>query len=158
MALRLFLLFTLIPAIELFVLVRIGTIIGPLATVAWVILAGVVGAWLAKREGFAVLRQLQADLQRGIPPATRLVEGALVIAGSVLLITPGVFSDFAGILLLFPPSRRWLAPRLLRWLVARFGAQARGFRVGDPPPTYEGPAREATREPAPDRHFDHPVR
>jgi len=157
-ALRLFLLFTLVPAIELFVLVRLGIVIGPWATVGLVVLAGVVGAWLAKREGFAVLRQLQADLQQGIPPATRLVEGALVVAGSVLLITPGVFSDLVGLLLLFPPSRRWIAPRLLKWLVTRFGTNARGFRVGDTPPTYEAPAREATRESAPDRHFDHPVR
>jgi len=153
-ALRLFILFTAIPAIELFVLVKIGTVIGPLATVAWVILAGVVGAWLAKREGFAVLAQLQTDLKNGIPPATRLVEGGLVIAGSVLLITPGVFTDLAGILLLFPPSRRWLAPRVLTYLVTRVGA-----RVQDASGASAGPGFTPQAQPGqPDRHFDHPVR
>ena len=154
MALRLFLLFTLVPAIELACLVYIGTFIGPLPTLAIVLLAGVLGSWLAKREGFAVLRQLQEDLQKGLPPATRLVEGALVLSGAILLITPGVWTDVLGFTLLFPLSRRWLAPRVLRYLVSRFGAQAGQVRTD--PASWTAPEAEPT--PAGDRHFDHPVR
>ena len=157
MALRLFLLFTLVPALELAFLVYVGTLIGPLPTLALVLLAGVLGSWLAQREGFAVLRQLQEDLQKGIPPATRLVEGALVLTGAVLLITPGVWSDLLGLSLLFPPTRRWLAPRVLRYLVKRFGSQAGQVR-GDPNWASPEPTPAAEPTPAGDRHFDHPVR
>lgn len=155
MALRLFLLFTLVPALELFFLVRLGLIVGPWSTIGLVLLTGFVGAWLAKREGFAVLRQLQADLHQGLPPATRLVEGALVLTGAVLLITPGLFTDIAGLLLLFPPTRRWMAPRALRWLVAKVGARVRDTRETSPNGPWTAPA---STTPTADRHFDHPVR
>ncbi len=117
---KLFLLFTVVPAIELFLLLQMGSFLGPMPTFLFVLGTGILGAWLAKREGFAVLRQLQQDLGKGLPPATRLVEGALVLAGGMLLITPGVLTDLTGILLLMPPVRRSLAPRL----VARFGGIA----------------------------------
>lgn len=151
---RLALLFTIGPAIELYLLVTLGGMIGPLPTVLIVILTGVVGAWLAKREGLAVLWALNDDLERGLPPATRVVEAVLILVGGVLLITPGFLSDLTGILLLVPPVRRFLAPRVLAYLARRFELEA--VRVG-PPPAVE----PELRTPASERHgtpFDHPVR
>ena len=138
--LRLFLLFTLVPVIELALLIRIGTWLGPLPTIAIVFATGLVGAFLAKREGFAVLRQLRDELREGVPPGARLVEGALVVVGGVLLITPGVFTDLAGFALIFGPVRRRLAPVVLDWGMKRF----RPIQIERPEP----------KKP----HFDHPVR
>lgn len=150
MLLKLFLLFTLVPVIELALLIRIGTWIGPLWTIAIVLGTGAVGSWLAKREGFAVLRQLRDELREGLPPGSRLMEGALVVLGGVLLITPGVLSDVTGLLLIVPPARRWLAPRALAWLMRRF--QVEIPRRGPAAPDLERP--QVRKDP----HFDHPVR
>jgi UPF0716 protein FxsA len=98
----------------------------------------------------AVLRQLQADLGRGLPPATRLVEGALVLVGAVLLVTPGMLTDVFGIFLLIPPTRRLIAPITLRWLARRFQLPL-------------DPAADPTAGPRPPpalrrSPFDHPMR
>lgn len=156
---RLALLFTIIPAIELFLLIELGTIIGPLATVLIILVTGLVGAWLAKREGLAVLRALAADLQRGLPPADRIMEAVLVLVGGVLLVTPGLMTDVTGLLLVFPLSRRRVAPFVMRWILARFElrelgepAAAGGFGEGAAP---------GARQRAPDERrlpFDHPTR
>lgn len=116
---RLLLLFTVVPAVELFLLLQLGAWLGPTSTFLLILLTGVAGAWLAKREGLGVLRELREELATGLPPGSRLMEGALVVVGGLLLVTPGVFTDLTGFLLIAPPSRRWLAPRALRWLSAR---------------------------------------
>jgi UPF0716 protein FxsA len=154
---KLALLFTVVPAIELYLLIQIGQAIGPLETVLIIVLTGVLGGWLAKREGLAVVRQLGEDLRKGIPPATRLVEGVLVLVGGVLLITPGVLTDVTGILLLLP-TRKLVAPLILRWLTARFAIE--GVKIG-PDALDPRMAAEPLRTPASERQgtpFDHPVR
>lgn len=128
--LKLFLLFTLVPAIELYLLLQIGALLGPTYTFVLIVVTGSVGAWLAKREGLGVLQTLSTELRKGIPPGARLMEGALVVVGGVLLITPGVFTDLAGFMLIAPPTRRWLAPRAVAWLMARFDVQG-GFGPGE---------------------------
>lgn len=162
---KLFLLFTVVPAVELYLLVRIGEWMGAFETVWMVVTMGFVGAWLAKREGLGVLRQIQEDLGRGIPPADRIVEGLMVLVGSVLLITPGVLTDLVAIFLLVPPIRRALAPVVRRRIVGgvlgpggfTFRSQTMSFRVGAPEPR-EGPVRaEREEKPAGGPRFDHPV-
>ncbi len=148
----LFLAFTLIPLIELFLLLQIGSALGPTTTFLLLLLTGLLGAGLAKREGFAVLRTLSEELRTGLPPGSRLMEGALVVVGGLLLITPGVLSDAAGLLLIFPPTRRFLAPRALRWLSARFGVVELGpGRVTEGMPEDEG-VRPRARQAAPRPH------
>ena len=93
---RLLILMTVVPALELYLLIEIGTLLGAAETVLLIVLTGVVGAALAKREGIGVLRQLQADTLRGIPPADRMVEGVMVLIGGILLMTPGVLTDLTG--------------------------------------------------------------
>ncbi|MFZ5943600.1 MAG: FxsA family protein [Bacillota bacterium] len=102
---RLFLAFTLIPLIELALLIKIGQLVGTLPTVFLVITTGGIGVFLARNQGLLVLNNIQQDLQDGIVPGNSLVEGLLVLIGSVLLITPGLLTDISGFLFLFPVTR-----------------------------------------------------
>jgi UPF0716 protein FxsA len=168
LALALFLLFTVVPLLETWLLIEVGRVIGGAQTVLWLFVMGVAGAWLGKRAGSGVLRQVQQDLQAGKSPADSVIEGLLVVIGSVLLITPGLLSDLAGLLLFIPPVRRFLAPRfkgwLLRWLAGR-SSSGFSFSVGGMGP---GPGMRSgpdVREPSmrsergsqgPKKTFDHP--
>lgn len=151
---RLGLLFTIVPLVETYVLIRVGQLIGPLPTVLLLLIDGLLGAWLAKREGIGIVRQILEDLRQGLPPGTRMVEAVLILVGAVLLVTPGFTTDLVGYILLFPPARRALAPYVLRWLMVRFKIE--GLDVGPIRPGAPGkptPASERRGTP-----FDHPVR
>ena len=105
----LFLLFTIVPLVDLWVLTKIGGRIGFVPTVVLVVLTGVVGAALAKAEGFRVLRSWQAALATGRMPEEGVVSAALVLMGAALLVAPGVITDVIGLAFLFPPTRRVVA-------------------------------------------------
>lgn len=121
--LRLLLVFSLIPLAEIALLIEVGRRIGLPATLALVLLTAAAGAVLARRQGLAVVRSIGDDLSRGDVPAVGLVDGALVLIGGILLVTPGFLTDAAGLLLLVPAVRRWIR----RWLRrALEGAIARG--------------------------------
>lgn len=146
----LFLLFTVVPALEIWLLIEAGRVFGGAQTVAWLLVMGLLGSWLGKRAGFAVLRDIPAALQKGESPSDKLVEAGLVLVAAVLLVTPGVLTDAAGLILFIGPFRRWLAPRIRvmagRWLVAR------GVQLGTP---RAGPAvRERERV---EGRFKHPT-
>ncbi|MDK2823726.1 MAG: protein FxsA [Clostridia bacterium] len=102
---RLFLIFTLVPLIELALLIKLGQYLGALPTIFLVIITGGIGVFLAKDQGLMVLSKIQYDLQQGILPGDSLLDGLLVLVGSVLLITPGLITDIIGFLLLLPFSR-----------------------------------------------------
>lgn len=166
---KLALLFTLVPTIELALLIWIGTQIGVLWTTAIVILTGFTGAWLAKREGVGVLRRIKTDLDSGVPPAGRIVEGVMVLVGAVLLVTPGILTDVTGFALIIPFTRRLLAPFVLRRVVRWWTGDAElannlniEFSQPRPPPATkaddESPRqRPESSPPGADPHFDHPV-
>lgn len=119
MILRLFLLLIIVPVVELYVLIKIGQAIGPLPTVGFILVSALVGSWLAKHQGFAVLRGIQDELAAGRLPAAQLLDGAMVLAGGVLLVLPGFLTDFIGLFLLVPVTRA-LCKRLLGlWLQKR---------------------------------------
>jgi UPF0716 protein FxsA len=103
---KLFLLFTVLPLLELFVLLQIGERIGGVPTIAMVVFSGVLGAALARAEGLRVARAFQQSVSTGHVPADSVINGALVLLGCALLISPGVLTDVLGIVLLLPPSRR----------------------------------------------------
>ena len=124
--LRLFLLFTVVPAVELGLLLWLGSQLGPLPTLAIVLVTGVVGAWFAKREGLGVLTQLRNELSQGLPSTERVTEGVMVLVGGLLLVTPGVMTDLVGFSLILPWSRRWLAPRVLRYFAGQMNVQVVG--------------------------------
>ena len=119
MLLRLFLLFTVIPIIEVWLLIKVGRVIGPLHTVGTLLVISMVGAWLARSQGFKVMVAIQQELAAGRLPAAKLLDGAFILAGGILLITPGFFTDFLGLFFLFPASRALLKLWLGRWLESR---------------------------------------
>lgn len=117
---RLFLLFTIVPIIELALLIEVGQYIGTLNTVLLVLATGAAGALLVRAEGFSVIRRLRREAQAGVFPGNTLVDGALILAGGLLLLTPGLLTDALGLLALVPVSRRYMRHILLRWIQARF--------------------------------------
>ncbi len=116
MFLKLFLLFTVVPVLELTVLIKMGTIIGTTNTIALILLTGVGGAALAKSQGLSLITRIQSDLQEGRLPAEELLNGAFVLVGGVLLLTPGFITDILGFILLIPFTRnlckKWLRRKL----------------------------------------------
>ena len=99
---KLLLLFTVIPVVELYLLITIGQNVGAGPTIALVLVTGFLGAWLARREGSRVLRSWQGSLARGEIPKEGVISSVLVLVGGVLLVTPGVVTDAMGLVLLLP--------------------------------------------------------
>jgi UPF0716 protein FxsA len=112
---KLFLLFTVLPLVDLWLLLRIGRVLGGVPTLALVVVTGFAGAWLARAEGERVVRGWRRALAEGRVPEEGLLNGALVLAGGVLLVAPGVLTDALGLALLFPPTRRVAAAGVRRW-------------------------------------------
>ena len=108
MFLRLLLLFTLVPLIEIWILIKVGQRIGALDTIALVVLTGLIGAWMARSQGLSVLQRIHHELEMGQLPSDSLTDGLIILIGGVLLITPGLLTDAIGFLLLFPQSRQVL--------------------------------------------------
>ena len=102
---RLFLMFTLIPALELVLLVKIGSQIGTDRTIALILITGILGAWMARREGTRVWGQVNKQLQQGTVPGQELVEALLILLSGAMLITPGFMTDILGFSLLVPQIR-----------------------------------------------------
>ena len=116
MFLRLFLLFTLVPAIELYLIIKVGSVIGAFNTILLIIFTGVVGAYYARQQGFRVVSNIQWKMQQGTVPGDDLVNGAMLLVGGAFLITPGFITDFAGFSLIFPPSREAIKIGVKRYL------------------------------------------
>ena len=131
---RLILLFTLLPLVELSLLLRIGEWLGAGATVGLVVVTGVIGAWLARREGARTWGRVQADIAAGRMPGEELLHALLVFVAGVVLVTPGVITDVAGLLLLARPTREVVTRRLRKRFAdqvqirtATFGAREAGW-------------------------------
>ncbi len=119
MLLRLFLLFTLAPAIELAVIIKVGQHLGAASTVGLLILSGIAGAALAKHEGLRTWRAIQNDLADGRVPTDRLIDALLILVAGVLMVTPGFLTDLTGVLLLLPPIRALVRRSLKKRFQAR---------------------------------------
>lgn len=105
MLLKLFLCFTLIPVFELYLLIKVGTVLGGFNTILLVIISGFIGAWLARLEGMNTLLKLRMNLQQGLMPAEELLDAVIIFIAGVLLITPGFITDTIGLILLWPVTR-----------------------------------------------------
>lgn len=121
----LFILFAIVPLIELYLLIKIGTYIGALNTILLIVGTALLGAYLARFEGLRTFRQINESLSRGILPAEEMVDGLLIFAGGVLLITPGVFTDLLALFLLIPYTRTLFK----RWLRKKFDRMAASGNV-----------------------------
>jgi len=120
MLLKLFLAFTLVPVIELYLLIKVGAVIGSFNTVLIVIITGFVGASLARMQGLQTMTRVQNSLQQGIMPAEDLIDALIILVAGIVLLTPGFITDGAGLFLLFPATRyhfkRWLRRKLDQWV------------------------------------------
>ena len=116
MSFKLFLAFTLVPFIEIYLLIKIGAQVGAFNTILIVILTGLLGASLARLEGIKTMTKVRDSLNRGDLPAEEMLDAMLILAAGVVLLTPGFITDLAGLTLLVPKTRYWLK----RWLRKKF--------------------------------------
>ncbi|MBD8068951.1 FxsA family protein [Bacillus sp. PS06] len=100
----------IVPAIEIGLLVLSGNIIGVWPTVLIIISTGVLGAWLAKKQGLEALRKFQHQMSYGQMPSDIIIDGLCILVGGVVLLTPGFVTDLIGLLLLLPATRNVIKP------------------------------------------------
>lgn len=101
----LFILFIGLPWIELWLLLRVGAMVGPAATIGLIILTGVIGASLTRLEGARALGKIRNSTARGEVPGAAIIDAVLIFVAGLVLITPGFLTDVAGFLLLIPQTR-----------------------------------------------------
>lgn len=142
----LLLLFFAIPLIEIYLLIKVGGLIGALPTVMLVVFTAVLGAWLMRMQGLSTLNRVRTMLINGEVPAVEALEGVALLIGGALLLTPGFFTDTLGFLLMIPPLRR----RVIVWLLKRgvlkvAGGSTRPSSPSGSPHVIEGEYRREKR-------------
>jgi len=158
----LLILFIAIPIAELWLIIEVGSAIGILPTLALLVLGSLVGAALARSQSRAAWERFNAALAEGRVPGKEAFDGAMIILGGTLLLTPGFLTDAFGLVLLLPPTRAairgFVARRVKKrgavpFRIATFGASRARGAAPSPRPRgnydYEGSARDVT-EPAPE--------
>ncbi|MGD8503747.1 MAG: FxsA family protein [Syntrophobacterales bacterium] len=129
---KLFLAFTLIPFIEIYLLIKIGAQVGAFNTILIVIVTGLLGASLARLEGIKTMTKVRESLNRGELPAEEMLDAMLIFTAGVVLLTPGFLTDLAGLTLLVPKARywfkRWLRKKFDEWLVKGSGKGGTSIR------------------------------
>ncbi len=123
------LLFILIPILELYVIIQVGAVLGALPTIGLLIVDSLIGAVLLRHQGRGAWRRLNEAIFAGRIPARETVDGALIILGGALLLTPGFVTDAIGIALLLPPGRAIVRPLLMRWAGRRMTLAAMVVRT-----------------------------
>jgi UPF0716 protein FxsA len=125
----LFVALLVVPIAELWVIVRVADRLGVASTLALLVLVSIAGAWLLKQQGVATWRRLQRTLGAGHMPTEEVSDGALILLGGALLLTPGFLTDLVGLALLLPPTRaivkRVARRRFGRWAGRRIGVRDR---------------------------------
>jgi len=117
MFLKLILLLTIVPLVELYVLLRLTQLWGSISlTLGLIIGTGILGAALARLEGLRVIRSMQQKVQRGELPADNLLDGIMILVAAALLVTPGLITDAAGFLLLIPVTRHPIREMVKAWI------------------------------------------
>ncbi len=122
----LFVLFLLVPLAELYVLIKVGQVVGALWTIALLVLVSVAGSWLIKREGVRCFSRIRSQLQQQRMPTDELIDSGLILLAGALMLSPGFLTDIVGIFLLIPPFRAHLRGRLKK----RYGKPAQFIDTG----------------------------
>ena len=120
MLLKFFLAFTVIPIIEIYLLIEIGSMFGALTAVTLVILTGFLGAFLARMQGLQTLYRIQESLRKGTMPSGELLDALLIVIAGLVLLTPGFLTDSVGFLLLIPATRNSIKYWLQRQIELRY--------------------------------------
>lgn len=117
---KLFIAFTMIPLLELYILIKLGSAMGILNTLALVMLTGLAGAYLARMQGMQTMLRIRAQMQAGHMPAEDLIDAAIIFVAGLFLLTPGILTDMTGLLLLIPVTRfyfkRWARKKIDVWI------------------------------------------
>jgi len=141
----LFVMFVVVPLLELYVLIQVGQVIGAWWTILLLVLDSILGTWLIRREGGRALAALRTALETGRMPARELADGGLLLIGGTLMLSPGFVTDIFGILLILPFTRPVFRRVLTRVVAARLIVTAtgpsaqRGPDAQRPGPGSEGP-------------------
>ncbi|MEK6236086.1 MAG: FxsA family protein [Planctomycetales bacterium] len=132
MLIRLLLLLTITPMVELAIFIGLYEITSLQFTFAYIIVTGIIGAWMAREQGASTWRRIQEELVAGKTPADSAMDGLMIVVAGALLITPGTLTDLVGFALLVPACRNWGKARMLAWLMSRVKVQTVNFSAGDP--------------------------
>ncbi|SDR24626.1 FxsA family protein [Thermostaphylospora chromogena] len=154
MRLLLFLAFLVVPVLEIWVLIRVGEVIGGWTTVGLLFAAALSGSWLIRREGRRVWQSVSESLAAGRIPDRELGDAALLLAGGALLVAPGFVTDIVGLACVLPVTRplvrgaaRWFFAQRLRKLAQAGPMPGMGGPLGFPfgAPEGDGPTRHGNR-------------
>ena len=107
-----FVIFVVTPLVELAILIYLGTLIGALYAILIVVITGLLGAFLARRQGLATLSRIRNSVEQGVLPSSDLFQAVLILIGGLLLLTPGLITGLVGFVLLVPQTRNLIT----RWL------------------------------------------
>ncbi|MEM8501293.1 MAG: FxsA family protein [Pseudomonadota bacterium] len=149
----LFLLFIIVPVLEMWLLITIGQLIGALPTIGLVLLTAIIGVNLLRAQGLSTLTRAQERMASGAIPAQEMAEGMALAVGGALLLTPGFATDAFGFACLIPITRKWLAQKALSGLLSSGqiaggpqpqGADNSGKNTG--PVIIEGEYQDASEE------------
>ena len=122
MFIRLLFLFIFIPIAELYLLIQLGARIGFAPTLGLIVFTGILGASLARQQGLSTLLRIQNELKHGRPPTDELIEGAMIVVGGIVLLTPGILTDLFGFALMIPKFRRSIALSLKKSFGSNFSS------------------------------------
>jgi UPF0716 protein FxsA len=151
------LLFIAVPVGEIYILLEVGGMLGLVPTLGIIVVTAVVGAYLARHQGLAALREMQRAMATGEKVGRSIIEAALVLVAGVTMLTPGFFTDAVGLLLLVPPVRRLVAGWIASRAVASggggptiiMGGQGPFGPFGGPMPGQTGPDDTDDEDPPP---------
>ncbi len=148
------LVFVVLPVLEIYVLIQVGQVIGAWWTVLLLIADGFLGSWLMKREGTKAWRALREALDNRRMPARELADGALILVGGTLLVTPGFLTDVVGFFCVLPFTRPVARAALTRFLNRKFlsGPGAPGYpRSREQQQSRERSGEQTRQRPGPDQ-------
>ena len=168
MRLILFILFIVMPFVEIALLIKLGHLLGFWRTIGIVVMTAIVGAYVLQAQGMATMQRVSQSMSSGEPPIKPVVDGFFMVISGAFLLTPGIVTDAIGLLLLVPPMRhaiaRWGFGRIVKsgkFSVHTFGAAGGTDSPGpgDPgaAPPSRGPSPAAASRPQPTRSGGGPV-
>ncbi len=137
------LLFIGVPLVEIYLLIEVGGIIGALPTVFAVVFTAVLGVTLIRIQGFSTLQKAQSSMDKGVLPASEMIEGMMLLFAALCLLIPGFFTDIVGFLLLIPPLRGFFAARMVGSAVLKSRFSGQGQHQND---YYNGEYEDLTPE------------
>jgi UPF0716 protein FxsA len=137
------LIFIVVPVLELALLIQVGRTIGLWPTVGLVMVTAVTGAVILSQQGFATLRRTLEAASQGQPPVKPVLDGMFLLIAGALLLTPGLITDVAALLLLIPPVRHALATWIVRAIMKRAKSRVEIFRTSGPSASGPASARES---------------